>query len=122
MEDFIINELVCLRALEPIGSDRYEELSNAILWVQKQKLNEPKAQVPTAKKHNFAQTTIRYKDSGDEMEVIFKLSPYNEFADREIDPAIFFYCENEEDFESLREYDNGQDFEIVGCILFMETL
>ena len=34
MKNYIQNELACLRALEPVGSDRYNELSKAIQWVE----------------------------------------------------------------------------------------
>ena len=36
MANFIINELACLRATDEKGSERYEELTNAIAWVEKQ--------------------------------------------------------------------------------------
>ena len=36
MRNFITNELACLRATVEQGSDRYEELTNAIAWVEKQ--------------------------------------------------------------------------------------
>ena len=36
MRNFIINELACLRATDEKGSDRYEELTNAIGWLKKQ--------------------------------------------------------------------------------------
>ena len=36
MRNFIINELACLRATNEKDSDRYEELTNAIAWVEKQ--------------------------------------------------------------------------------------
>ena len=36
MRNFIINELACLRATDEKGSDRYEELANAIAWLQNQ--------------------------------------------------------------------------------------
>lgn len=36
MRNFIINELVCLRATDEKGSDRYEELTNAIAWLETQ--------------------------------------------------------------------------------------
>ena len=36
MINFIINELACLRATDEKGSDRYEELTNAIAWLEKQ--------------------------------------------------------------------------------------
>lgn len=123
MKNFILNELACLRAVEPIGSDRYEELSKAINWVNevsvasKGEKNEPS-------QHKFAHTTIRWKDDGKEEEVTFKLSPYNEFADKDIDEQIFFYCDSEEDYKELvhNGYDNGQDFFIVGSTLYTEEL
>ena len=34
MRNFIINELVCLRATDEKGSDRYEEFTNAIAWLE----------------------------------------------------------------------------------------
>lgn len=75
-------------------------------------------------KHNFAHTTIRWKDDGKEEEVTFKLSPYNEFADKAIDGQIFFYCDSEEDYKELvhNGYNNGQDFFIVGSTLYTEEL
>ena len=36
MRNFIINELACLRATDEKGSDRHEELTNAIAWLEKQ--------------------------------------------------------------------------------------
>ena len=36
MRNFIINKLACLRATDEKGSDRYEELTNAITWVENQ--------------------------------------------------------------------------------------
>ena len=39
MRNFIINELACLRATDEKGSDRYEELTNAISWLEKQGKN-----------------------------------------------------------------------------------
>ena len=118
MKDFIKNELTCLRALETIGSDRYEELSKAINWVNevsvgsKDKKNEPS-------KHKFAHTTIRWKDDGREEEAIISL---NGIFDEKHDDEILFYCENEAEFEKLKEYDNGEDFEIIGCTMYTETI
>ena len=34
MANFVTNELACLRATVEKGSDRYEELTNAIAWVE----------------------------------------------------------------------------------------
>jgi len=36
IRNFISNELTCLRATDGKGSDRYEELTNAIVWLEKQ--------------------------------------------------------------------------------------
>ena len=121
MKNYIQNELVCLRATEPIGSDRYEELSKAIQWLEENTINKP-SETKKEAGHKYAHTTIRWKDNGKEQNVTFKLSPYNEFADKNIDEHIFFYCDNEEDYKSLMGYDNGQDFEIVGSTLYTEEL
>lgn len=123
MKDYIKNELVCLRAMEPIGSDRYEELSTAIQWLEENTIKKPN-ETKKATKHNYAHTTIQWKDDGKEEEVTFKLSPYNEFADKDIDEQIFFYCDSEEDYKELvhNGYDNGQDFFIVGSTLYTEEL
>lgn len=37
MRNFIINELACLRATNEKDSDRYEELTNATAWLEKQR-------------------------------------------------------------------------------------
>ena len=123
MKDFIKNELICLRALEPIGSDRYNELSEALQWIEENTIKESRKEEEKTK-HNFAFTTIRWKEDGKEEDVTFKLSPYNEFADKNIDEQIFFYCENEEEYKELVHdgYDNGQDFVIVGCTIFSDEL
>lgn len=116
MEDFIKNELVCLRATEPLGSDRYNELSKAINWVDGHR---SKAAKPMeAKKHNYARTTIEWKENGEFEEVIFGLCGY----DCEHDMQIFFNCESEEEFEKLKHYDNGEDFVVVGCTMYMDSL
>ena len=118
MKDYIKNELVCLRAMEPIGSDRYEELSTAIQWLEENTIKKPN-ETKKATKHNYAHTTIQWKDDGKEEEVIISLNgTFNEKHDDE----IFFYCNNEEELEKLKEYDNGEDFFINGCILFTEEL
>ena len=41
IRNFICNELACLRAADEKGSDRYEELTNAIAWLEKQCKDEP---------------------------------------------------------------------------------
>lgn len=117
MEDFIKNELVCLRATEPLGSDRYNELSEAINWVEghRSKTANPMEE----KKNNYAHTTIEWKDDDSEEEVIIAVGcPYIE----KYDEQIFFYCENEEEFENLKHYDNGEDFVVVGCTMYTDSL
>ena len=91
------------------------------LEIIKRETSKP-ASIKDNTKHNFAHTTIRWKEDGKEEDVTIKLSPYNEFADKAIDEQIFFYCDNEEEFEKLKEYDNGEDFFINGCVLFSEEL
>jgi hypothetical protein len=118
MKDYIQNELVCLRAMEPIGSDRYEELSKAIQWLEENTIKQP-AETKKATKHNYAHTTIQWKDDGREEEAIISL---NGMFNEKHDDEILFYCENEEELEKLKEYDNGEDFFINGCILFTEEL
>ena len=118
MKNFIQNELVCLRASEPIGSDRYEELSKAIQWLEehttKEKNNKPKEQ-----KGKYAHTTIRWKDDGVEEEAIIAIGIG---YDKKHDYDIVFYCENDYEYDLLKEYNNGEDFVIIGCTLFTETL
>ena len=41
MINFISHELACLRATDEKGSDRYEELTNAIAWLEKQGEQKP---------------------------------------------------------------------------------
>lgn len=121
MKDYIKNELVCLRAMEPIGSDRYEELTKAIQWVDSQKDSEKEEQ-SAPKKGNYAHTIIMWKDDCSKEEVVISLNPYNEKINDKVDEGIFFYCENEEDYERLQHYDNGEDFVVIGCTLFKDTL
>lgn len=67
----------------------------------------------------YAETTIRWKDDDREEEVIIAIGcPYIE----KYDEQILFYCDNKEDFESLKHYENGQDFVIIGCTNFFESL
>ena len=93
------------------------------LEIIKRETSKP-ASIKDDTKHNFAHTTIRWKDDGKEEEVTFKLSPYDEVADKDIDEDIFFYCDNEEDYKELvhNGYDNGEDFYIVGSTLYTEEL
>ena len=118
MKDYIKNELVCLRAMEPIGSDRYEELTKAIQWVDSQKESgekETKCEI----EGKYAHTTIMWKDDEREEEAIIAVDcPYIE----KIDDEILFYCESEEEFERLKHYENGEDFVVVGCTMFTETI
>ena len=119
MKNFIQNELVCIRALEPIGSDRYEELSKAIQWLDENTLKkeENKQEVNAPK---YAHTTIRWKDDVEhEEEAIIAIGcPYIE----KYDEQILFYCENKEEFENLKHYENGEDFFVDGCTIFTDTL
>lgn len=118
MKDYIKNELVCLRATEPIGSDRYEELSKAIQWLEENTINKP-SETKKEAGHKYAHTTIKWKDDEREEEAIIAVDcPYIE----KYDDAILFYCESEEEFEHLKEYNNGEDFVVVGCTFFSETL
>lgn len=98
-----------------------EHIKEEALEIIKHETSKP-ASIKDNTKRNFAHVTIRWKDNGKEQDVTFKLSPYNEFADKNIDEHIFFYCDNEEDYKSLMGYDNGQDFEIVGSTLYTEEL
>jgi hypothetical protein len=118
MKDYIKNELVCLRAMEPIGSDRYNELSTAIQWLEENTIKQP-AETKKATKHNYAHTTIQWKDDGREDEAIIAIG---QLFFEKYDEAILFYCESEEEFEHLKEFDNGEDFVVVGCTMFTETL
>ncbi len=43
-------------------------------------------------------------------------------ASLEIEMKDILQWENEEELEKLKEYDNGEDFFINGCILFTEEL
>ena len=118
MKDYIANELMCLRASEPIGSDRYNELSKAIQWVNEQ---EEKGKDKEAKKEKsaYAHTTIEWKEDGRREEAIIAVNcPYIE----KYDEAILFYCESEEEFEHLKEHNNGEDFVVVGCTMFTESI
>ena len=117
MKNYIQNELVCLRALEPVGSDRYEKLSKAIQWVEEHAGKEQKASATSNGK--YAHTTIRWKDDGCEEDAIIAVDcPFIE----EIDEDILFYCDGMDEFEHLKEYDNGEDFYVAGCTVFTEKL
>ena len=117
MENFIKNELVCLRASEPVGSDRYNELSKAIQWVTEHGDKEEKPKAQTDNNHKYAITTIQWKEDGKEEEVIFGLRGYDEKNDNQ----IFFYS-SEDEFEELKHFENGQDFVVVGCTVFCDRL
>ena len=117
MKNYIQNELVCLRASEPVGSDRYNELSKAIQWVEEHSDKEQKAS--TESKGKYAHTTIRWKEDEREEEAIIAVAcPFIE----KIDEDILFYCESMDEFEHLKEYNNGEDFYVIGCTMFTETL
>ena len=115
MENFIKNELVCLRASEPVGSDRYNELSKAIQWVTEH--TDQKKAPKITEGHNYAITTIQWKEDRKEEEVVFGLRGYDEKNDNQ----IFFYS-SEDEFEELKHFENGQDFVVVGCTVFCDRL
>lgn len=118
MKDFIKNELVCLRSLEPIGCDRYEELSKAIQWLDENTLKKEEKK-EEAIMPKYAHTTIRWKDDNSEEEAIIAIGcDYIE----KYDEQILFYCESQEEFENLKHYENGEDFYVDGCTMFTETL
>lgn len=88
------------------------------LEIIKRETSKP-ASIKNTTKHNYAHTTIQWKDDGREEEAIISL---NGMFNEKHDDEILFYCENEEELEKLKEYDNGEDFFINGCILFTEEL
>lgn len=84
-----------------------------------------------ATKRNYAHTRIRWKEhtcnADEEYDVIFKLNSKRDFLGKfEVDAKdneIFFYCENEEEFKRIANgYDNGEEFEVIGCIYYTETI
>jgi hypothetical protein len=122
MKNYILNELACIRATEPIGSDRYNELSKAIRWMYEQtpqSKEKEKEQESESQVSKYAHTKIKWNEDGREEDAIIAINClYNEKYDDE----IVFYCEDEEDFERLKEYNNGEDFVVVGCTLFTEDI
>lgn len=118
MKDFIKNELICLRAAEPVGSDRYNELSDAVQWIEEHTVKEQNAS-NTESSGKYAHTRIQWKDGNSEQDVIIAVGCKN---DDRTDDQIFFYCNNMDDFERLKHYDNGEDFVIIGCTMFTDTL
>lgn len=122
MKDYIKNELACLRAMEPIGGVRYKELTKAIKWVDCQKESgneEPKTE---PQKGEYAHTIIMWKDDCKKEKVVISLRPYDSEIHGKVDDGIFYYCENEEEYQKLCDWDNGEDFVVVGCTLFTKTL
>lgn len=117
MKDYIKNELVCLRAMEPVGSDRYNELSNAIQWIEENTIEKEAKKVENKK--TYAITTIRWKDDNLEEEAIIAIGVG---YDKKHDLSILFYCENMHEFELLKEYNNGEDFVVIGCTNFVDSL
>lgn len=121
MENFIKNELMCLRASEPLGSDRYNELTKAINWVTEHGYKDsPKVQQVDNDK--FAVTTIEWKDTLERENVTIALFNYDEERDANIDDKVFFYCGSKEGYERLKHFENGEDFIVVGCTIFTESL
>lgn len=121
MEEYIKHELVLLRASEPVGSDRYNELSNAIQWVSEHGDKQSPKHEPVDN-DKFAFTTIEWKDSREKENVVIALFDNEEEAISYNDDDIFFYCSDKSEFERLKHFDNGEDFIVVGCTLFSETL
>ncbi len=60
----------------------------------------------TQVKHNLAECTIVWKDSGEEENVIISL-------DGSDNDGIFFVCQSAEEFANLTEDCSGEDFDIV---------
>lgn len=95
-----------------------EHIREESLNIIKNETRKP-AEIKDNTKHNYAHTTIRWKDDDSEEETIIAIGqPFIE----KYDEQILFYCDNEEEFENLKHYENGQDFVVVGCTLFTETL
>ena len=95
-----------------------EHIREESLNIIKNETRKP-AEIKDNTKHNYAHTIIRWKDDDMEEEAIIAIGcPYIE----KYDEQILFYCENEEEFENLKHYENGEDFVVVGCTLFTETL
>lgn len=121
MEEYIKHELVLLRASEPVGSDRYNELSNAIQWVSEHGDKQSPKHEPIDN-DKFAITTIEWKDTRERENVVIALFDNEEEALSYNDDDIFFYCSDKSEFERLKHFDNGEDFVVVGCTIFSETL
>lgn len=117
MKNFIKDTLINLRAMEPVGSEWYNKLSDAIQWIEEHTTEEKVEK--KAEKSGYAHTTIRWKEDGIEEEAIIAVG--QPFIAKH-DDAILFYCENDAEFEHLKDHDNGEDFVVVGCTLFTKTL
>lgn len=95
-----------------------EHIREESLNIIKNETRKP-AEIKDNTKHNYAHTIIRWKDDDSEEETIIAIGqPFIE----KYDEQILFYCDNEEEFENLKHYENGQDFVVVGCTMFTETL
>ena len=112
MKNFIQNELVNLRALEPVGSDRYNQISDAIRWVEDHASKEEK--IIEKPKYKYALTTIKWKADEQQESALISLHGY--------DKNCMFCCNNEDEFEHLKDYNNETDFVVVGCTLFKESI
>jgi hypothetical protein len=98
-----------------------EHIKDECLEIIKRETSKP-VSIKDNTKHNYAHTIIMWKDDCSKEEVVISLKPYNERINDKVDEGIFFYCENEEDYERLQHYDNGEDFVVIGCTLFTDTL
>lgn len=115
-KNYILNELSRLRISEPLGSDRYNELSKCMQWIRG--INDKEEAKKKENDGGYAHTTIKWKDDEREEEAIIAVNcPYIEKYDEE----ILFYCDKD-GFEKLKEYENGEDFVVVGAVLFTEDL
>lgn len=64
---------------------------------------------------NYADVLIKWKDSGEEETVTFKLScDYDEKEDND----IFFYCNGAEELESMKQSNDGVEFIVLDYELF----
>ena len=81
IKNFICNELACLRATDEKGSDRYNELTEAIGWIEKQgkKESQSKSALEVWKDMRFE---IYQQASGDEITRMFSLIEIDEIIEK----------------------------------------
>lgn len=56
---------------------------------------------------------VRFKDDGDELDVIIALHGYDEERDRDIDDRVFYYCDSLNDFRALLDEETSDDFTVI---------